>query len=126
MTIISAHRERTYFRLGEERRRREFKVIIAGAGKAAHLPSMCAAIFPTGDPASPEASDPGGVDSLYSIVQTPATSVYGGYQRRTELGILAAKILAASDGELLGKLKVTREPEKRRVVKKAGSWSYRL
>ena len=83
-----------------------FKVIIAGAGKAAHLPGMCAAIFPLPVIGIPmKTSDLGGVDSLYSIVQMPSgipvatVAINGG----ANAGILAAKILAASDPELLEK-----------------------
>ena len=48
-------------------------MIIAGAGKAAHLPGMCAAIFPLPVIGIPmKTSDLGGVDSLYSIVQMPS------------------------------------------------------
>ena len=47
MTIISAHREPdTFFEYAKSAESRGMKVIIAGAGKAAHLPGMCAAIFP--------------------------------------------------------------------------------
>ena len=97
-------------------------MIIAGAGKAAHLPGMCAAIFPLPVIGIPmKTSDLGGVDSLYSIVQMPsgipvATVAINGGQNA---GILAAKILAASDGELLGKLKNYSESLKNDVVKKA-------
>ena len=87
---------------------RGVKVIIAGAGKAAHLPGMCAAIFPMPVIGVPmKTSDLGGVDSLYSIVQMPsgipvATVAIGGGQNA---GILAAKILAVSDEGLLNRLK---------------------
>ena len=116
MTIISAHREPdVFFDWAKSAEEKGFKVIIAGAGKAAHLPGMCAAIFPL------PTSDLGGVDSLYSIVQMPsgipvATVAINGGQNA---GILAAKILAASDGELLGKLKDYSESLKNDVVKKA-------
>ena len=47
MTIISAHREPdVFFEYAKSAESKGFKVIIAGAGKAAHLPGMCAAIFP--------------------------------------------------------------------------------
>ena len=47
MTIISAHREPdVFFDWAKSAEEKGFKVIIAGAGKAAHLPGMCAAIFP--------------------------------------------------------------------------------
>ena len=98
------------------------KVIIAGAGKAAHLPGMCAALFPMPVVGIPmKTSDLGGVDSLYSIVQMPSgipvatVAINGG----ANAGILAAKILATSDAELLAKLKSYSEEMKNDVVKKA-------
>ena len=97
-------------------------MIIAGAGKAAHLPGMCAAIFPMPVIGIPmKTSDLGGVDSLYSIVQMPSgipvatVAINGG----TNAGILAAKILATSDPELLKRLKDYSETLKNDVVKKA-------
>ena len=98
------------------------KVVIAGAGKAAHLPGMCAALFPMPVIGIPmKTSDLGGVDSLYSIVQMPsgipvATVAIGG---GTNAGILAAKILATSDDQLLERLKHYSESLKNDVVKKA-------
>ncbi len=109
MTIISAHREPdVFFEYAKNAESKGFKVIIAGAGKAAHLPGMCAAIFPMPVIGIPmKTSDLGGVDSLYSIVQMPsgipvATVAINGGQNA---GILAAKILATSDAALLQKLK---------------------
>ncbi len=109
MTIISAHREPdVFFAYAKSAEEKGFKVIIAGAGKAAHLPGMCAAIFPMPVIGIPmKTSDLGGVDSLYSIVQMPsgipvATVAINGGQNA---GILAAKILAVSDEALLGRLK---------------------
>ena len=109
MTILSAHREpEEFFAYAKGAEAKGFKVIIAGAGKAAHLPGMCAAIFPMPVIGVPmKTSDLGGVDSLYSIVQMPsgipvATVAIGGGQNA---GILAAKILATSDEELLKRLK---------------------
>lgn len=123
MTIISAHREPeeffTYARTAEER---GYKVIIAGAGKAAHLPGMCAAIFPMPVIGIPmKTSDLGGVDSLYSIVQMPsgipvATVAINGAQNA---GLLAAKILAVADPDLLERLKAYSQKLKNQVVKKA-------
>lgn len=123
MTIISAHREPdVFFEYAKSAESRGFKVIIAGAGKAAHLPGMCAAIFPMPVIGIPmKTSDLGGVDSLYSIVQMPSgipvatVAINGG----ANAGILAAKILAASDEELLGRLKAYSEKLKNDVVKKA-------
>ena len=124
MTIISAHREPdVFFDWAKAAEDKGFKVIIAGAGKAAHLPGMCAAIFPMPVIGIPiKTSDLGGVDSLYSIVQMPSgipvatVAINGG----ANAGILAAKILAASDAELLAKLKEYSESLKNDVVKKAG------
>jgi 5-(carboxyamino)imidazole ribonucleotide mutase len=75
---------------------------------AAHLPGMCAALFPMPVIGIPmHTTSLGGRDSLYSIVQMPsgipvATVAIGGGKNA---GILAAKILAVSDKELLGRLK---------------------
>ena len=109
MTIISAHREPDiFYEYAKGAEEKGLKVIIAGAGKAAHLPGMCAALFPLPVIGVPmKTSDLGGVDSLYSIVQMPsgipvATVAIGGAQNA---GILAAKILAVSDPDLLARLK---------------------
>lgn len=109
MTIISAHREPdVFFEYAKTAESRGFKVIIAGAGMAAHLPGMCAAIFPMPVIGIPmHTTSLGGRDSLYSIVQMPSgipvatVAINGG----ANAGILAAKILAVSDEELLKKLK---------------------
>ena len=122
MRIISAHREPdVFFDYAKSAEEKGFKVIIAGAGKAAHLPGMCAAIFPLPVIGIPmKTSDLGGVDSLYSIVQMPSgipvatVAINGG----ANAGILAAKILAASDPELLEKLKACTEELKSQVVEK--------
>ena len=122
MTIISAHREPDiFFNYAKSAEEKGFKVIIAGAGKAAHLPGMCAALFPMPVIGIPmKTSDLGGVDSLYSIVQMPSgipvatLAINGG----KNAGILAAKILATSDPELLAKLKAYSEEMKNEVVGK--------
>ena len=123
MTIISAHREPDiFFEWAKGAEERGIKVIIAGAGKAAHLPGMCAALFPMPVIGIPmKTSDLGGVDSLYSIVQMPsgipvATVAINGGQNA---GILAAKILATSDDKILTKLKNYSEEMKQSVVEKA-------
>lgn len=123
MTVISAHREPdVFFEYAKTAEDRGVKVIIAGAGKAAHLPGMCAALFPMPVIGIPmKTSDLGGVDSLYSIVQMPSgipvatVAINGGMNA----GILAAKILAASDAELLTKLKAYSTEMKEGVMKKA-------
>ena len=122
MTIISAHREPdVFFEYAKGAEARGFKVIIAGAGKAAHLPGMCAALFPMPVIGIPmKTSDLGGVDSLYSIVQMPCgipvatVAINGG----ANAGILAAKILATSDDEILERLKKYSEDLKDQVVEK--------
>ena len=123
MTIISAHREPDiFFEWAKGAKDRGVKVIIAGAGKAAHLPCMCAALFPMPVIGIPmKTSDLGGVDSLYSIVQMPSgipvatVAINGGLNA----GILAAKILATSDEKLLEKLEAYSEEMKQSVVEKA-------
>lgn len=122
MRIISAHREPDVFyeyaRTAEEK---GFKVIIAGAGMAAHLPGMCAAIFPMPVIGIPmHTTSLGGRDSLYSIVQMPSgipvatVAINGG----ANAGLLAAKILATSDEALLTKLKEYSRNLKESVQKK--------
>lgn len=109
MTIISAHREPdVFFDYARSAEEKGFKVIIAGAGMAAHLPGMCAAIFPMPVIGIPmHTTSLGGRDSLYSIVQMPSgipvatVAINGG----ANAALLAAKILATSDETLLQKLK---------------------
>ena len=109
MTIISAHREPdVFFEYAKSAEVKGFKVIIAGAGMAAHLPGMCAAIFPMPVIGIPmHTTSLGGRDSLYYIVQMPSgipvatVAINGG----ANAGLLAAKILATSDDAILQKLK---------------------
>ena len=122
MTVISAHRmPDVFFDYANQAEEKGIKVIIAGAGGAAHLPGMCAAIFPmpvVGVPIHTKAL--GGVDSLYSIVQMPSgipvatVAIDGG----ANAGIMAAKILAVGDEELLNKIKAYKEELKAGVMKK--------
>ena len=122
MNIISAHREPDeFFNYARSAEDKGFKVIIAGAGMAAHLPGMCAAIFPMPVIGIPmHTTSLGGRDSLYSIVQMPtgipvATVAIGG---GANAGLLAAKILATSDSELLARLKDYSNSLKEAVMKK--------
>ena len=109
MRIISAHREPdVFFEYAKTAEEKGFQVIIAGAGMAAHLPGMCAAIFPMPVIGIPmHTTSLGGQDSLYSIVQMPSgipvatVAINGG----ANAGLLAAKILAVGDKALLQKLK---------------------
>lgn len=122
MTIISAHREPdVFFQYAREAENKGFQVIIAGAGMAAHLPGMCAAIFPLPVIGVPmHTSSLGGRDSLYSIVQMPSgvpvatVAINGG----ANAGLLAAKILAVSDPRLLERLKAYGEKQKNQVAAK--------
>lgn len=122
MKIISAHRMpdifMDYATTAEER---GIQVIIAGAGGAAHLPGMCAALFGLPVIGVPiQTAGLGGADSLYSIVQMPsgipvATVAING---AANAGILAAKILAVSDSELREKLRTYQKEMKDGVVAK--------
>ncbi len=123
MTIISAHRESDIFvEYAKNAEARGIEVIIAGAGGAAHLPGMCAAIFPLPVIGVPiHTKTLGGVDSLYSIVQMPsgipvATVAIDG---AANAAILAAKILSVSDRELRKKLADYKEGMKDQVAAKA-------
>lgn len=122
MRIISAHREPdVFFEYAKSAEDKGFKVIIAGAGMAAHLPGMCAAIFPMPVIGIPmHTTSLGGRDSLYSIVQMPSgipvatVAINGG----ANAGLLAAKILATSDAALLQRLKDYSQGLKESVQKK--------
>ncbi len=122
MRIISAHREPdVFFDYAKSAEEKGFKVIIAGAGMAAHLPGMCAAIFPMPVIGIPmHTTSLGGRDSLYSIVQMPTgipvatVAINGG----ANAGLLAAKILATSDEALLRRLKEYSATLKESVQKK--------
>ena len=122
MRIISAHREPDlFFEYAKTAEARGVKVVIAGAGMAAHLPGMCAAIFPLPVIGIPmHTTSLGGRDSLYSIVQMPAgipvaTVAIGG---GVNAGLLAARILAVSDTALLEKLKAYSQEQKEGVEEK--------
>ena len=122
MHIISAHREPdVFFEYAKGAEAAGMKVIIAGAGMAAHLPGMCAAMFPLPVIGVPmHTTSLGGRDSLYSIVQMPtgipvATVAIGG---GANAGILAAKMLAISDEALLQRLKDFSQRQLEEVQKK--------
>ena len=109
MKIISAHREpELFFEWAKGAADRGIKVIIAGAGMVAHLPGMCAALFPLPVIGIPMYSKSlNGNDALYSILQMPpgvpvATVAIDGAKNAA---LLAVKMLAISDGELLEALK---------------------
>ena len=122
VAIVSAHRtpERmvTYAKTAHQR---GLKVIIAGAGGAAHLPGMVAALTPLpviGVPVSSRQLQ--GLDSLYSIVQMPrgipvATVAIGNAQNA---GLLAIQILAAHDSALLEAVQAYRQTLTESVMNK--------
>ncbi|MDG2955619.1 5-(carboxyamino)imidazole ribonucleotide mutase [Bisgaard Taxon 10/6] len=115
--IVSAHRTPDkLFDFAENAQRNGYKVIIAGAGGAAHLPGMIAAktLVPVlGVPV--KSSMLSGVDSLYSIVQMPKGIPVGtlaiGPAGAANAGLLAAQILAAWDSELLARLQAFRQKQ---------------
>lgn len=123
MTVISAHRmPDTFYDYATTAEERGISVIIAGAGGAAHLPGMAAAIFQLPVVGVPiHTKSLGGVDSLYSIVQMPqgipvaTVAINGG----VNAGLMAAKILAVSDDKLLAKLKEYKAGLKDKVAAKA-------
>ena len=134
VAIVSAHRtpERmvSYAQTAHER---GLKVIIAGAGGAAHLPGMVASLTPLpviGVPVQTRTLQ--GVDSLYSIVQMPAgipvATVAIGNAKNA--GLLAIQILASHDPELLAKVQAYRQNlqesvlEKQTTLEKIGYQSY--
>lgn len=109
MRVISAHREPDiFFDWAKSAEERGIKIIIAGAGMAAHLPGMTAALFPLPVIGVPLYSrNLGGEDSLYSILQMPsgipvATVAIDGTKNAA---LLAVRMLAISDPELLARLK---------------------
>ena len=122
MTIISAHRQPDalidWCRTATDR---DIKVIIAGAGMAAALPGMCAALYTRpviGVPLSGSKLD--GMDAVFSIMQMPpgvpvATVAIDGAKNAA---LLAAKILATNDPTLLDKLKAYKKEMKEQVEAK--------
>jgi 5-(carboxyamino)imidazole ribonucleotide mutase len=115
--IVSAHRTpRRLYDYAASARERGLKVIIAGAGGAAHLPGMAASMtsIPVlGVPIESQALN--GLDSLLSIVQMPAGVPVGtlaiGKAGATNAALLAAAILAGSDDALAGRLETWREEQ---------------
>ena len=123
MTIISAHREADVLMdWAAKAPERGVKVIIAGAGMAAALPGMCAALFPLpviGVPLSGKNLE--GMDAVFSILQMPpgvpvATVAIDGAKNAA---ILAAKMLAMYDEEILDKLNAYTAGMKKQVQEKA-------
>ncbi|KSU61664.1 N5-carboxyaminoimidazole ribonucleotide mutase [[Bacillus] enclensis] len=120
--VVSAHRTPDYmFEYAETARDRGIKVIIAGAGGAAHLPGMVAAktTLPViGVPVQSKALN--GMDSLLSIVQmpggVPVATVAIGKAGAVNAGLLAAQILSIDDGAMADKLETRREELREKVM----------
>jgi 5-(carboxyamino)imidazole ribonucleotide mutase len=122
MTIVSAHRTpRRLYDYAETAVARGLKVIIAGAGGAAHLPGMVAAITPLpviGVPVKGRALS--GEDSLLSIVQMPpgvpvaTVAIDGG----RNAGLLAAQMLAVADAALLQRVQRLKQALETQVLQK--------
>lgn len=125
ISIVSAHRTpKAMYEYAESAAKRGLKVIIAGAGGAAHLPGMTAAIstLPViGVPIKTRALS--GVDSLYSIVQMPAgipvatVAINAG----KNAGLLAVQMLAAFDEKLMEKVAAYRLNMKTEVENKTAT-----
>lgn len=120
--VVSAHRTPDLmFQYAKEARERGIKVIIAGAGGAAHLPGMVAAktTLPViGVPVQTRTLN--GLDSLLSIVQmpggVPVATVAIGKAGATNAGLLAAQILGTNDETIAEKLNVLREQTRNAVL----------
>ncbi len=120
--VVSAHRTPDLmFEYAETAKEKGLKVIIAGAGGAAHLPGMVAAktILPViGVPVQSKALN--GLDSLLSIVQmpggVPVATVAIGKAGATNAGLLAAQFIGAYDGQVSLKLEERREATKKQVL----------
>ena len=120
--IVSAHRTpEKLFNYATQAHKRGVKVIIAGAGGAAHLPGMVASMSPLpviGVPVKSRNSIDGW-DSVLSILQMPAgvpvaTVALDGAKNA---GILAAQILGSSDADLMNKIVLLKEELKTKVIK---------
>ncbi len=123
ITIVSAHRTtKRLYNFSNRAFARGIKVIIAGAGGAAHLPGMVAAISPLpviGVPVKSKSLD--GLDSLLSIAQMPpgvpvATVAINGAQNA---GLLALQMLGVNDAKLIQKIEKYKKELKKTVEKKA-------
>ncbi len=110
LTVVSAHRTpERMFEYARTAHQRGLKAIIAGAGGAAHLPGMVAAMTPLpviGVPVKPAGAHLDGMDALLSIVQMPkgvpvATVAIG---NAANAGLLAIRIIGASDPKMLDKM----------------------
>ena len=122
--IVSAHRSpKRLYHIAFSARNKGFKVVIAGAGGAAHLPGMAASMTPLpvlGVPMNTHALE--GKDSLLSILQMPGGIPVGtlaiGKAGAINAALLAAAILALSDAKIAKRLDAWRAKQTKAVAKK--------
>ena len=120
MTIISAHREPdVFFEYAKTAEEKGFKVIIAGAGMAAHLPGVIAASTPLPVIGVPIKSSLDGMDALLAIVQMPPGIPVAtvGINGALNAAILAVQMLSLEDKELETKFIAYKEGLKKKIVK---------
>jgi 5-(carboxyamino)imidazole ribonucleotide mutase len=122
LTIVSAHRTpQRMVEYAEQAEGRGLRVIIAGAGGAAHLPGMVASITPLaviGVPISATAMQ--GEDALLSIVQMPAGVPVAtvAIDNATNAGLLAAQILGAGDADIRDRIRAYKQDMQAAVMRK--------
>lgn len=120
MNALSAHRTpEEVEKFAKNAKSNGIKVIIAGAGMAAHLPGVIAAMTPIPVIGVPIKASLDGLDALLSIVQMPpgipvATVGINGAQNA---GILAAQMIATGDNDIAGKIEKHKEGLKEKIVK---------
>lgn len=126
LTVVSAHRTpERMFDYAQSARERGLKVIIAGAGGAAHLPGMVASLSPLPVIGVPVKSSNSidGWDSVLSILQMPggvpvATVALNGAKNA---GLLAAQMLATGDDELMDRIQAYKQALKDKVLQSAAN-----
>lgn len=124
--VVSAHRTPEFMvEYAKNAAKRGIQVIIAGAGGAAHLPGMvasCTSLPVIGVPVQSKTLN--GMDSLLSIVQMPAgvpvATMAIGPAGATNAGLMAVRILALHDDEVLRKLEAYREDISKTIIEKGG------
>src|SRR5262249_37353338 len=127
--IVSAHRTpKRLYEFASGARKAGFKVIIAGAGGAAHLPGMAASMTPLpvlGVPVNTHALE--GKDSLLSILQMPGGIPVGtlaiGKAGATNAALLAAAVIALSDAKVAKRLDAWRAPQTKAVPRRPKDWT---
>ena len=124
MTVVSAHRTPArMMQYAKEAKKRGVKIIIAGAGGAAHLPGMVASIttLPVIGVPMLSSNSIAGVDSLLSIVQMPGGVPVAtvGVNNAKNAGLLAARMMAVEDDAVSEKLETYQKAQEEKVLKSA-------